>query len=333
MKKWDVFISHASEDKEAVALPLARALQKAGLRVWLDRQELQIGDSLREKIDEGLASSRFGVVILSRAFLAKGWPKRELNGLMAIEDDGRKVILPVWHKLERASLVVYSPILADRLAADTAQGIPTVAADIARVVLRNDSGSPSVHNPTLARRFIELLDDPPEAASVKAFLAVHPDIIRRALGGKLVGVDVELGSVTADFCVGTELGTARMWTWHVVLLGPVDARPILDGVTPEPGLIEMVATLNEARNWAKAHQRAAGRRLTEVVLALFLPGAALAPTMVRSRFRGIIVFGRRNLVTAGDVNALRDYNQSLRQIRIRTYDWLAETALKLQTPP
>ena len=100
MKQWDVFISHASEDKEAVAIPLADALKKAGIKVWLDQQELRIGDSLREKIDEGLAKSRFGVVILSPNFLAKSWPRKELNGLMAIEEDGQKVILPVMNREE-----------------------------------------------------------------------------------------------------------------------------------------------------------------------------------------------------------------------------------------
>ena len=53
VKTWDVFISHASEDKAAVTNPLANSLERAGLRVWLDRQELRLGDSLREKIDEG----------------------------------------------------------------------------------------------------------------------------------------------------------------------------------------------------------------------------------------------------------------------------------------
>jgi hypothetical protein len=55
-KTWDLFISHASEDNE-VARPLAGRLTSAGLRVWLDAQELRIGDSLSSKIDEGLAQS------------------------------------------------------------------------------------------------------------------------------------------------------------------------------------------------------------------------------------------------------------------------------------
>ena len=58
--------------------------------MWLDRFELRVGDSLRERIDESLAQSRFGIVILSPSFLAKGWPKRELNGLFALEESGRK---------------------------------------------------------------------------------------------------------------------------------------------------------------------------------------------------------------------------------------------------
>jgi len=68
---WDVFISHAGEDKESVARPLTRILEEHGLRVWLDENELHIGDSLERKIDEGLAQSRFGVVILSKHFLRR----------------------------------------------------------------------------------------------------------------------------------------------------------------------------------------------------------------------------------------------------------------------
>jgi len=52
--RWDVFICHASEDKDDVAVPLARTLEDAGLLVWLDKHEIKLGDSLREKIDEGL---------------------------------------------------------------------------------------------------------------------------------------------------------------------------------------------------------------------------------------------------------------------------------------
>ena len=70
--EYDVFISHASEDKADVALPLAKHLQKFGFKVWLDDFELTLGDSLRRSIDCGLSQSKYGVVILSPAFFSKG---------------------------------------------------------------------------------------------------------------------------------------------------------------------------------------------------------------------------------------------------------------------
>src|SRR5437867_11556144 len=67
-KRWDVFISHASEDKEEIAHPLAEALTNGGFAVWYDKFTLKLGDSLRASINRGLAESRFGVVILSKHF-------------------------------------------------------------------------------------------------------------------------------------------------------------------------------------------------------------------------------------------------------------------------
>ena len=74
---WDVFISHASEDKEAAVRPLATELTRLSLSVWYDEFSLTIGDSLRRSIDHGLSKSKFGVVILSHNFFRKEWPHRE----------------------------------------------------------------------------------------------------------------------------------------------------------------------------------------------------------------------------------------------------------------
>lgn len=73
-RTFDVFISHASEDKADVVRPLAEALKAGGLSVWYDEFELRIGDSLRRKIDRGLAGSRFGIVVLSKAFFGRAGP-------------------------------------------------------------------------------------------------------------------------------------------------------------------------------------------------------------------------------------------------------------------
>ncbi len=134
MSSWDIFISHASEDKEAVARPLAALLTAAGARVWLDEAELTLGDSLRGKIDSGLARSRYGVIVLSDRFFAKEWPQRELNALAAKEIDGVKVILPVWHGVDQREVARFSPLLADRLAVSTDKGLNFVATEVVTVL-------------------------------------------------------------------------------------------------------------------------------------------------------------------------------------------------------
>jgi hypothetical protein len=134
---YDLFISHASEDKDAIARPLYEALKARGLSVWFDEAELTLGDSLRRKIDDGLARCRYGVVILSPRFLQKDWPQRELDGLVAREtEDGRKAMLPVWHDLDRQTLLRFSPTLADRLAVDSSKGLDAVVAQIERAVAK-----------------------------------------------------------------------------------------------------------------------------------------------------------------------------------------------------
>ncbi len=125
--EWDAFISHASEDKDDFVEPLARELHSRGLNIWYDNFTLTLGDSLRRSIDRGLAHSKFGIVILSPTFFAKEWPQKELDGLVAREVDGRKVILPVWHRLGSPEIRAYSPILADRLAVPSSRGVAAVA--------------------------------------------------------------------------------------------------------------------------------------------------------------------------------------------------------------
>ncbi len=116
---YDAFISHATEDKENLVRPLARILKEYGFRVWFDEFELEIGDSLRESIDNGLVNSRYGIVIISPKFLDKNWTKYELNSLVAKEVEGTKVILPIWHNVTKQQILEYSPMLADKLALTT----------------------------------------------------------------------------------------------------------------------------------------------------------------------------------------------------------------------
>jgi len=124
--RWDFFISHASEDKQEIARPLADALREKGQTVWYDEFSLNVGDTLIESIDLGLASSRFGVVILSPHFFEKHWPKQELSGLATREVNGSKVILPVWHRIGVDEVRANSPTLAGRIAVSTDKGLDHV---------------------------------------------------------------------------------------------------------------------------------------------------------------------------------------------------------------
>lgn len=134
-REFDVFVSHASEDKDSVVRPLAHALQARALEVWFDEFELRIGDSLRRKIDAGIARSRFGIVVLSHAFFAKDWPQYELDGLVTMSVSGKQVLLPLWHEISKDEVMNQSPSLADKVALRTSDySIEEIAEEIAAVV-------------------------------------------------------------------------------------------------------------------------------------------------------------------------------------------------------
>lgn len=118
-EQYDVFLSHASEDKESFTDELCRALEADGLKIWYDTISISWGDSLREKIDEGLKKSKFGIVVISNNYIRKGWTKYELDGLFQIEMTNGKTILPIWHNITKDEVQEFSPTLAGRKAMST----------------------------------------------------------------------------------------------------------------------------------------------------------------------------------------------------------------------
>lgn len=132
---YDVFISHASEDKDAIVRSLATALVGHGLKVWYDEFTLKIGDSLRQKIDRGLATSRIGLVVLSPGFIAKGWANYELDGIVTRTVSGEQILLPIWHNITKQQVIDFSPSLADKLARSTAtHTVDEIAKEIADLI-------------------------------------------------------------------------------------------------------------------------------------------------------------------------------------------------------
>lgn len=117
--EWDVFISHASEDKKDLVKSLAMKLNEFNLNVWYDEFTLTVGDSLSRSIDKGLANSKYGIVVLSEDFINKHWTEYEYRGLVSREIGMDKVILPIWHNIDKEQLLKYSPTLADKFALNT----------------------------------------------------------------------------------------------------------------------------------------------------------------------------------------------------------------------
>lgn len=135
MTPWDIFISHASNDKKAFVDPLARRLRQLAVRVWYDKFVLLPGDRLSEKIAEGLAKSRCGLLIISPSFISKKWTRYELSGLVNrfVEDNAR--LIPVWLGITRAEVAKFNPALADLVSIPASKdNIDSCALEILRVV-------------------------------------------------------------------------------------------------------------------------------------------------------------------------------------------------------
>ena len=140
---YDLFVCHASEDKKSFVRPLAAALKKENVAVWYDEFSLKLGDSIRRSIDKGLKQSRYGVVVLSKAFFEKQWGQYELDGLAEREMKGQdKVILPIWHGVTHDEILAYSPSLAGRKAISSSTGLKKIVDEILDVL--RPQGSPLI---------------------------------------------------------------------------------------------------------------------------------------------------------------------------------------------
>jgi hypothetical protein len=311
VKNWDVFLSHASEDKETVAIPLAHALRRNGVHVWLDKSEIKLGDSIRAKIDEGLAQSRFGVVILSEIFFKKLWTGRELDGLFA-----KDAILPVWHGIDSNLVARYSPMLAGRLAASTADGIDIVATKIVdRLYLPN---SDDAIVPGTARRLAVLLAEASTGTEVVSYLADDPPLVSHIFQldrRDYIRSAVHLGHHRVDFVVAHYQPTLRrLHDWWFLFFGPPNDAICQDSV-PTSGLSTLIQRAEEVRRWISVNPDGADQAL---------PG-------VRGRFRSTLVIGRRPPAASEAARVLRVLNDEAVGFNIRTFDWLLDEALKIDT--
>ena len=144
LPEYDVFVSHAWEDKEGFVDEFVSELRKLGITVWYDTSEIKWGDSMRAKIDEGLRKSKFGVAVLSPDYIKDGkyWTKAELDGLFQLESINGKTLLPIWHNLTKKDVLKYSPVIGNKLAMTTATMTPAeIAAELLPLLSSNSQNN------------------------------------------------------------------------------------------------------------------------------------------------------------------------------------------------
>ena len=143
-KTWDVFISHASPDKDKFVVPLSNALLSRDVSVWLDAWEIELGSSISKSISEGLSQSRYGVVVLSQNYFDRPWPEKELATLLAKESDGGTHIVPIWLDVGFDDVMKHAPLMADKMAANHDDGFDSIADRICRLVRRDMLDNPAI---------------------------------------------------------------------------------------------------------------------------------------------------------------------------------------------
>jgi hypothetical protein len=109
---WDVFISHASEDNDQIARPLAKALTDRSLNVWYDENNMMPGYELVENIDRGIGGSNYGIIIVSKDYIQNDWTKHEWNIIRYKAVSQRKPVFSVWHKVTASEVQSFSWTLA-----------------------------------------------------------------------------------------------------------------------------------------------------------------------------------------------------------------------------
>lgn len=133
-KPYDAFLSFANQDKYSIAVPLVEALEIREKRIWCSAVELTLGDSIAEEVNKAISLSRYGIIILSPNYF-KAWPINELNALFAkYTHQNSKVILPIWHEIQYEEVLNQVPLIADKLAISSNEGIDVVAEALVRAM-------------------------------------------------------------------------------------------------------------------------------------------------------------------------------------------------------
>lgn len=136
---YDVFISHANDNKKELVDALTVELEKLKIAIWYDANILDWGDNWKLQINNGLKKCRFGIVVISPEFLGREWTEKELNDLLQRQNEtGQKVVLPLLYKMTVEEMKKQYPQLADFQARTINPGddLRDIVIDFARILIR-----------------------------------------------------------------------------------------------------------------------------------------------------------------------------------------------------
>lgn len=111
---YDVFISHASKDKEKYVDKLVEVIKAKRIAVFYDSDCIAWGDGISEKIEEGLKNCKLAVVVISKNYFGRKWAEHELLTLLKRQNqEGKRIIMPILHGITKKQLIEHYPELAD----------------------------------------------------------------------------------------------------------------------------------------------------------------------------------------------------------------------------
>lgn len=146
MSHFDAFICHSSADKEA-ARQLAHRLKSAGLRIWIDEEQIGVGDPITRRIEEGLDGSRYVIVCLSKWLKQSSWCRAEYGSMLHRElTQNSTRVLPVM--IEEHAVMDLPVLLADKAHVDvrTTTGFDELLRKLKSTLSGEQSGS-EAHSP------------------------------------------------------------------------------------------------------------------------------------------------------------------------------------------
>lgn len=110
-KVWDVFISYSTRDKDKIKEMISNCLKIHNISYWLDEEQIQGGDKILEKIEEGLKNSRCFMLCLSKNQQQSGWSRNEFDAVINYtinnKDHNLKIIPLIIDDLDPSELPIF----------------------------------------------------------------------------------------------------------------------------------------------------------------------------------------------------------------------------------